>query len=225
MTLVDGQSFQPRPPSKPADPAMLRVQKKRVRMISGGKKKPEAMLQVSKTVPSSTSVDSGFQTGVSETISSKSTAYSDSVKTGHTGSSLTTEQQSIEDYLDQDVHLALDVLKYKDNAQDNYMDNTSSKANQISGLNASGISEDYSDESQMLNTSVTSNMKQLHLDNSVDEVLYLYRSLPRSAERKQSDFKDSKHILVIFIIIIVLLCRLRQCLTYKKNVKSRISYV
>ncbi len=191
ITQVDGQSFQPRPPSKPADPAVLRVQKKRVRMVSGGTKKPEAMSPVSKTVPSSTSVDSVFQTGFSEAISDESTAYS--VETGHADSSLKTEQQaSIEDYLDQDEHLALSVLKYKGNAQENYMYSTASKVNeerQIDRLNSSGISENSTDESQMLNTSVTSNVKQLDLDSSVDEVLYLYRSLPRSAERKQSDFK------------------------------------
>ncbi len=192
ITQVDGQSFQPRPPSKPADPAVLRVQKKRVRIVSGGTKKPEAMSPVSKTVPNSTSsVDSVFQTGVSEAISNKSTAYS--VETVHADSSLKTEQQaSIEDYLDQDEHLALSVLKYKGNAQENYMYNTARKVNeerQIDRLNASGISENSTDESQMLNTSVTSNVKQLDLDSSVDDELYLYRSLPRSAERKQSDFK------------------------------------
>lgn len=167
---VVGEGLQPRPPSKPADPTLLRVQKQRVRIISGGKRKPDTSSRVSKTE----SVDSGLQTATS--LSSVAT-------TDHSG---TEPPAPVEDHLLHDEHLALDVLKYKDSTMSGSY--YTSKGNE--GLNASGVSDDYmnsTSDSQISNTSNTTMVSDM--DSSVDEVLYLYRSLPRSAERKQSGFK------------------------------------
>ncbi len=190
ITLVDGQRLQPRPPSKPADPTVLRVQKNRVRIISGGKKKPDSSSRVitahlSQTIATtSKSADNALQTGTSDT--NLSTAVTVEAEHAAYDTSRSEPEVSVKHHLHEDEHLALDVLKYKDSTSE------SCYAKYIDVLNASGVSDDYlnsTGDSQMLNTSVASNTRPSDLDSSVDEMLYSYRSLPRSAERKQSGFK------------------------------------
>ncbi len=160
-------------------------------MVSGGKKKPESPSQISKTTALESTDGSGIQTGTSDT---------DQISAVNIESKLTnnSEQQTPVEYylLHEDEHLALDALKNKGNSSESYhlSNNALGKGNEekIDGLNTSGISDDYlnsTSDSQMLNISVASSARASDLDSSVDEVLYLYRSLPRSAERKQPGFK------------------------------------
>lgn len=104
--------------------------------------------------------------------------------------------------LAQDEQLALDVLKYKDKMNEPVdtvlhvpnPDESTDYLRSVDTLNGrldnSGISEEYMDstkESEGLDVSAVSNFHHSEFDSSLDEVLYSYRSLPKSAERRQAD--------------------------------------
>lgn len=127
---LDGQSLQPHPPSKPSDLSILRVQKKRIRMISKGKQKPITMAENSDSGhvdPSIRSTDSGFQPASSEaaSVTNRSAftvdeSFPPKDTTAHTGTNThAIEEQpytvlsSIDSHLDQEEHFALDALQTK----------------------------------------------------------------------------------------------------------------
>jgi len=158
-------------------------------MISG--KKP----QTDTHKDSSTSVDSGFNTGAtgpSESTVSRSTTQDSELENIPPPNSVGTGSDYVS--LDQDEHLALDALKHKDEI-DTHSEHSDSKPpvdttaiddnSTDPVINTTGFSEDYLNST--LNTSGAS--RQSELDSSTDEVVYLYRSLPKSAERRSTDFK------------------------------------
>ena len=229
ISLIDGQGLQPRPPSKPADPRVMRIQKKRVRVISGGKQKamqatrsstaPQTVessaTSVNDSVQDTDSVDSGFRTNtvtsdhsihnVVEDTKIISDSYPPTIQPDNTGVQVKSLDLAAEDDnelskwngLAHDEQLALDVLKYKvkmNKTVNTLLTNPDESTDYVTSLNGrldtSGTSEEHMDstrESEGLDVSAVSSIQHSELDSSLDEVLYSYRSLPKSAERRQAN--------------------------------------
>lgn len=231
---ADSQRLQPRPPSKPADPRVLKIQKKRVRIISSGKQasrqaaEDNATLQQSSGNDKEIDIDSGNRLNIStgtrasvidsgskkfQGVKIHSSVYDQTIDQGKSNiqiatSVLATDNASVlsadrisvqGNGLARDEQLAIDVLQYKGTSEATNQlllpDKHDKEMISYTGLSEVGNAKKNTEE--LLDT--TSNSKELdtsgvrnsQLERSLDEVLYSYRSLPKSAERQLADITVS----------------------------------
>ena len=196
---VDGQGIQPRPPNHPADPSMLMIQRKRVRMIgSGGRRREDGEHRGTERSHQSEVVDSGSIQSVdslapgSERVTTMDVSDSDS---GYR----TSEQQHPGEVSSGDVRLMTAVVEdtslvmeeeERDEEEEKEKEEEEEEEEEEEG-EASGYL-DMSAEgphamAEGINSSILSSEGSIDLATPEEDALYLYHSPPKSAGSRHAN--------------------------------------
>ena len=216
---VDGHGLQPRPPSHPADPSMLRIQRKRVRLIgSGGRrretanpdeKKPERTSsqrhqpQPQPEVAGSRGSHSNEPAGISVSASNSVTTVISGSDSGYRTSHPLSEESSSEDVLhggrfndssskvsDQNTSLMVEGEEEDEEEEEEGEEEEEEGEEEEEEEEETSGFLDTSAESAVtigagLDSSVLSSEGGMELSSREEDSLYLYRSPPKSAGRRQ----------------------------------------
>lgn len=203
---VDGQGLQPHPPNHPADPSMLRIQRKRVRLIgSGGRRRGTANVEEkparssqrhrpqppAEVVGSSGSHSKGSAGTLASASNSVTTVISESDSEYRTSHHLA-EESSSEDMLHGDRLNDSSGVASAQIASEGEMEEDG-KREEEEEEEEEGETSGYLDTSADsaltvgagLDSSVFSSEGGMDLSTLEEDALYLYRSPPKSAGRRQ----------------------------------------
>ena len=205
---VDGQGLQPRPPNHPADPSMLRIQRKRVRLIgSGGRrrgtasveeKKPARLSQRHRPQPQAEVVGSSGShskesAGMLASASNSVTTVISESDSGYRTSHHLGEESSSEDMLHGGRLNDSSRVASAQIASEGEMEEDGKREEEEEEEEEEGETSGYLDTSAEsaltvgagLDSSVVSSEGGVDLSTLEEDALYLYRSPPKSADRWQ----------------------------------------